>query len=267
MKTVGTIFDLKRFTIHDGPGIRTTVFFKGCPLDCWWCHNPESRRSGVESVSVGPGKEGTPHKDHKTPLGREVISEEVFEQVARDILFYDNSGGGVTFSGGEPMFQIDFLGELLRRCRDEGIHTAVDTCGHAPSDDFRRILPFADLFLFDLKLINDGEHIVYTGVSNREILCNLKMLSESGGNIIIRIPMIPGITDTWENLKGIAEFLESIKSIRRISLLPYNKLGEDKRERYQMPGRLSPLDTQSNSELLERSDYLQSKGYEVQIGG
>ncbi len=267
METIGTIFDLKRFTIHDGPGIRSTVFFKGCPLDCWWCHNPESRCPDIESMPNRWGADDLPNKNHESYLGCRVTAETVFHEIIQDVPFYDNSGGGATFSGGEPIFQIEFLTELLRMCKEWGIHTAVDTCGYAPEENFERIYPLTDLFLFDFKLIDETEHIKYTGVSNRTILTNLKMLADKGGDINIRIPMIPGITDTWDNLKGMGAFLKDLESIRKISLLPYNKLGEDKRERYHISGRLPHFETQNKSDLEEKSGYFRALGYDVQIGG
>jgi pyruvate formate lyase activating enzyme len=267
MDIFGTIFDLKRFTIHDGPGIRTTVFFKGCPLDCKWCHNPESRSSEIEYHTRRDELKNVEELTDKTPIGCRISDEAVMREVVRDETFYDQSGGGVTFSGGEPMMQIDFLYALLQSCKKWGFHTAIDTCGHAPATDFENIYDLTDLFLFDIKLIDDDAHIKYTGVSNKLILFNLKMLAERGDKINIRVPMIPNVTDTDENLGAIAYCLEPLKSIRKISLLPYNKLGEDKIERYNLDRRPLHLDTQDVSALEEKALWFRSRGYEVQIGG
>ncbi|HVP07408.1 MAG TPA: glycyl-radical enzyme activating protein [Candidatus Acidoferrum sp.] len=266
MAHTGTIFDLRRFCIHDGPGIRTTVFFKGCPLDCWWCHNPEGRLKSVESITGAPNNTGRSSSSRKT-FGRLVSVSDVLDEVLRDLPFYDQSGGGVTFSGGEPMGQIDFLDDLLTACSNAGLHCTVDTCGYAPFVDFERIRDRVNLFLFDLKLMDPAAHQTYIGVSNEMILSNLADLSELGSPVEIRLPLIPDITDTQENLEAVAAFLKPLNSIRRISLLPYNRLGEDKVERFDLPGRRLHLQTQNPEALEEKASYLRSSGFEVRIGG
>ncbi len=266
MEHTGTIFDLRRFCIHDGPGIRTTVFFKGCPLDCWWCHNPEGRSASVEAFPDGRNGAGK-YSSQRDPFGRLVSAGFVINEVLSDRPFYDQSGGGVTFSGGEPMAQIDFLDDLLSACSDEGLHCTVDTCGYAPSVDFQRVHDRVDLFLFDLKLMDPASHQTYTGISNEIILSNLADLVDLGCLVEIRIPLIPDITDTRENLESVAAFLKPLNSIRRISLLPYNKLGEDKVERFDLPRRRLRLQTQNTEALEEKASYLRDCGYEVRIGG
>ncbi|MEW6410956.1 MAG: glycyl-radical enzyme activating protein [Candidatus Zixiibacteriota bacterium] len=248
----GKIFDIKRYAIHDGPGIRTTVFLSGCPLDCLWCHNPEAR-----------------NLDTTDPTGktRTVTVSEVMEEVTKDRVFYDQSGGGVTFSGGEPLFQIDFLEALCGASRRLGIRTAVDTCGHAPWADFERIYNDVDLFLYDLKLMDDNEHRHYTGESNRQILENLKLLTGKGSAVNIRIPLVPGITDTEANLDRIRDLVASLPGIARISLLPYNQFGEDKRRRFGLPGKLGNLEQQSKVDVESKADRFRSLGCEVKIGG
>ncbi len=266
MERTGTIFDLRRFCIHDGPGIRTTVFFKGCPLDCWWCHNPEGRSASVEAfpdTRKGTGRAGS----NRESFGRLVSVDEVLAEVLRDLPFYDQSGGGVTFSGGEPMGQIDFLDDLLAACSTAGLHCTVDTCGYAPFVDFQRIHDRVNLFLFDIKLMDPAAHQAYIGVSNEIILSNLADLAELGCSVEIRLPLIPDITDTRENLESVTAFLKPLKSIHRISLLPYNKLGEDKVERFDLPRRRLQLQTQNPEALLEKASYLRDCGYEVRIGG
>ncbi len=255
----GIIFDVKRYAIHDGPGIRTTVFLKGCPLDCWWCHNPEGRKTDPECFS----------RD-KTPdciTGREISVDDIMREVCRDIVFYDQSGGGVTFSGGEPMMQIEFLYELLIACRREGIHTALDTCGYAPSGDFERIAGLVDLFLYDIKLMNDDLHRKYTGVSNHLILDNLNRLSGNGNRIVARLPLIPDVTDTDENVIAIADFMAKNKTLREVSLLPYNKLGHDKLRRFHLPDRLGIPREQSPGRVKRLTELFHERGIAVGTGG
>ena len=269
MSATGIIFDLRRYCIHDGPGIRTTVFFKGCPLDCWWCHNPESRSPEPETMpgrSRSERNSPTPGRPAET-IGCEVTTERVMAEIVRDEIFYDESGGGATFSGGEPMMQIDFLTTLLEACRRRGIRTAVDTCGHAPEKDFDRVYDLVDLFLFDLKIMDRALHQKYTGVSNELIHSNLAFLASRGSKVVVRVPMIPGITDTEENLSAICSFLEPYGNARRISLLPYNKLGADKSERYGLASRAPGWETQSAEEILRRKMLFESRGFSVTVGG
>jgi pyruvate formate lyase activating enzyme len=267
--TTGIIFDIKRYAIHDGPGIRTTVFFKGCPLGCWWCHNPEGKKCEPETIVVRSrghvSGSGNPRK--KELFGREVTVGDVMTEIRKDRIFYDQSGGGVTLSGGEPMMQMEFLTAVLHACKAEGISTALDTCGHAPLEDFEKISELVDIYLYDLKMIDDNRHLKYTGVSNRLILDNLMMLSEKGHKIILRIPLIPGVTDTDENIKDILRFIEPVKTINEISLLPYNKLGEDKLVKFGMRNKLGNLNIQTRAELVRRAERFRSHGYKVQIGG
>jgi pyruvate formate lyase activating enzyme len=268
-ETTGTIFEIRRFAIHDGPGIRTTVFFKGCPLDCRWCHNPEGRCPEVEDydLRISNNSRISVSNDGKVRIGRTVTVENTMAEILKDEAFYDQSGGGVTFSGGEPMMQMGFLESLLRSCQDHGLHTTVDTCGYASSDDFIRIYDLVNLFLFDLKIIDCADHIKYTAVPNDLILSNLVLLAKKGANVIIRIPIIPGITDTPANLDAIASFLKPLKSIEQISLLPYNKLGEDKINRYQLNRHRLQLEPPSPTEIEQKAARLRTFGYNVKIGG
>jgi pyruvate formate lyase activating enzyme len=264
----GIIFDIKKFAIHDGDGIRTTVFFKGCPLDCWWCHNPEGRLAEPESLTVSArGGSESPSAEKNEVVGRQVTVEEIMEEVEKDVIFYDQSGGGVTFSGGEPLLQDQFLFELLEQCRAKHIRTSVDTCGYAQWDVFERIAGLVDIFLYDLKIIDDDEHKKYTGVSNRLILENLSLLSKRNGALVVRIPLVPGITDTDANLSAIANFLEPLDGIGNVDLLPYNKLSEDKFCRFGMTSRLGTVPTQPREVLREKARLFQARGYDVRIGG
>jgi pyruvate formate lyase activating enzyme len=266
---LGKIFDIKKFAIHDGPGIRTTIFFQGCPLECQWCHNPECLSS--ELLEIDPGNDN--HRWHwpttrdSRKIGQKVSVESVLEEIVSDEIFYDQSGGGVTFSGGEPMMQIDFLWELLDKCREQGIHTAVDTSGLADSADFERIYHLTDLFLYDLKLIDNDAHQQYTGSSNELVLSNLNWLSSRDGKVQIRVPLVPGITDTDTNLQAISDAVTSLGNIHEISLLPYNKMGEDKYQRFNIPLKTGPYKRQTDEELAKRSTIFQSAGLKVKIGG
>ncbi|MBN2424537.1 MAG: glycyl-radical enzyme activating protein [Calditrichaceae bacterium] len=247
----GTIFDIKKFAVHDGPGIRTTIFFKGCPLDCWWCHNPEGRHTGIEKLPIQENRNRssiTANKNAETS-GKEITLTEIMRDIEKDLIFYEESQGGVTFSGGEPLMQIDFLTSLLKNCHSNGIHTLVDTCGYASWSCFESILPYTDMFYYDLKLIDDAEHIKYTGVSNKTILSNLEKLVQHDQRITIRIPLIPGITDTDKNLKEIVKLLKKMNNIQSIMLLPYNKLGEDKYRRFGLPLRTGKLLAYDNGNL------------------
>lgn len=238
------IFDIQRNSYVDGPGIRTTVFFKGCNLRCKWCHNPESQSSEKQimfykdkCIGCGRCKDLTVddsdficYNDAKEICGREYTVNEVFDEIVKDKAYYETSGGGVTFSGGECMLQIDFLFEILKKCKENGIHTAVDTAGNVKWESFEKILPYTDLILYDIKSFTENLHIEGTGVSNRLILENLKKLSESfNGDIIIRIPVITGFNNEIKEMQKIANFLKHIR-INMVELLPYHKMGEHKYE-------------------------------------
>ena len=246
-----TIFDIERSSFVDGPGIRTTVFFKGCNLRCAWCHNPESQKrepelAFFESRCTGCGKckQKCPNgltscslcgecsrycpTDARKIYGKKMSVDEVMEEILRDRAFYEASRGGVTFSGGECMLQIDFLEELLKRCKAEGIHTAVDTAGHVPFESFERILPYTDLFLYDIKAFDTEVHKTYVGVGNELILENLKKLLQSGAHVWIRIPTIPTVNATEEEMKKIKTFLDGHGTPEKVELLPYHTMGEGK---------------------------------------
>lgn len=238
-----TIFDIQRNSFVDGPGIRTTVFFKGCNLNCQWCHNPESQAAKPQILfykekctGCGRCKDITTDDADflcfhgaKEICGRDYTADEVMKEVLKDKAFYDNSDGGVTFSGGECMLQIDFLCELLKRCKENGIHTAVDTAGNVPWNCFEKILAYTDLFLYDIKLSDSDKHRQYVGTDNRLILENLNKLFKSGANVCIRIPIIGGVNDSVEEAEKIKAFLQPHKPLK-IELLPYHKLGMHKYE-------------------------------------
>lgn len=235
----------------DGPGIRTTVFFKGCNLKCAWCHNPESQSAKPQMMlyrdkCTGCGQcvricrketctlcgacEQYCLQEARKVCGKEYTVHEVLAQIVRDKTFYENSGGGVTFSGGECMLQIDFLAELLQKCKENGIHTAVDTAGHVPFKSFEKILPVTDLFLYDVKLMDSQKHKAYVSVGNERILNNLRRLFAAGAKIWIRIPVIGGVNDSVEEMGKIKEFLDSCGKPAKVELLPYHSMGERKAE-------------------------------------
>ena len=275
------IFDIQRNSFVDGPGIRTTVFFKGCNLRCKWCHNPESQSFEKQMMfykdkCTGCGKchEVCPNHLKKCDFcgkcelycpaearkicGREYTSDEVLAEVIKDKAFYDNSGGGVTFSGGECMLQLDFLCEILEKCKSAGIHTAVDTAGNVPWESFEKILPFTDLFLYDIKAFGAELHRKGTGVSNELILENLKNLS-GRADIIVRIPVIGGYNDNDEEIRQIADFLKQIKIIKA-ELLPYHAMGEHK---YTALGRNTESFNVPNKNFMNRSRQLLSHNHKI----
>ena len=247
MKAV--IFDIERNSFVDGPGIRTTVFLKGCNLRCAWCHNPESQSFKPQMMyyqdkCTGCGKCRQVCKNETCTLcgrctffcpvdarkvsGKEYTVDEVFAEVIKDKPFYDNSDGGVTFSGGECMLQIDFLVEMLKKCKENGIHTAVDTAGHIPFASFEKVLPYTDLFLYDVKIFDPDKHKEYVGVSNEQILGNLKKLLAIGARLWIRIPIMKDINDSVEELQKIRAFFEENGMPEKVELLPYHAMGENK---------------------------------------
>ena len=258
--TQGTIFDIKHFAIHDGPGIRTTVFLKGCPLDCWWCHNPEGRRPEPELMAPGADNE------EAVAVGRVTTTDAVMADIAKDVLFYDESGGGVTFSGGEPLYQPAFLAELLSRCRRQAIHTALDTTGHAAAEVLQRIAPMVDLFLYDLKLMDDDRHRKYVGVSNRRILQNLRWLTEAGCAVRIRLPLIPRINASRDNLDAMGALLRDL-GLPEVDLLPYHGIHRQKYRRLGVADRLGDIPPPGGDDVARVRDYFESGGFSVRVGG
>ena len=296
------IFDIKKFAIHDGPGIRTTVFFKGCPLACWWCHNPEAMLPQKELVSFpekciacGECFEACPQGAHeKQPdgtrvyhreqcvlcgacvdvcyaeslvmEGREVTVDDLMAELRKDRPFYENSGGGITLSGGEPTLQHEFALALLKACKAEGLHTAVDTSGQTPWWVFECLLPYIDLILYDIKHIDETSHQTHTGTDNRRILANLERLAGSGTPIEIRMPVVPSINDAEEDIEGAARFLAGIDGITRIELLPYHKLGTSKYARLDMKYRLAEVEPPPAERMESIATRLRGHGLEVHVG-
>ena len=249
----GTIFDIQRFSVHDGPGIRTTVFMKGCPLRCRWCHNPEGLSKALqlqffEDKCIGCGLCGERKQlsnSQKCPAealkicGRVVDEDEVIDEILRDKIFYSDNGG-VTFSGGECLLQADFVVSVLSKVKGLGLHTAVDTCGYVPWEELEKTLTYCDLYLYDVKCFTSNLHKEYTGVDNLLIIDNLKRLADTQKDIWIRIPVIPGFNDYASEMTQIAELVSSISSVKQVTLMPYHTLGASK---YKTLGLEYPFDT------------------------
>lgn len=295
---MGIVFDVKKFAVHDGPGIRTTVFFKGCPLRCHWCHNPESQAREPEmtfranrcirceacraacargAISWNGDLPATArarctlcgdcvavcYAGAREIVGREMTVAQVMAEIERDVPFYDQSGGGVTFSGGEPLAQPDFLRALLRACQEKEIHTAVDTCGFAAWETVDSVREQVDLFLYDLKLMDDARHQQFTGVSNGLILRNLQALAGRGHDIVVRLPVIPGINDDAENVRQIGTFVAALPHLQRVELLPYHHTAAVKYEQLNKSYELSALRPPSNERMAEIAHILRGCGLPV----
>ena len=297
----GVVFKIQKYSIHDGPGIRTTIFFKGCPLNCWWCHNPESQsitpqmifwedrciNCGECSAACSSGaikiKNGIPvtNKEkcilcgkcvEKCPtlareiIGKKISAEEVIKEIEKDLIFYEESGGGVTFSGGEPLMQPKFLYDLLRQSKQQGIHTAVDTSGYSDREWLSKISDKTDLFLYDLKFMDSEKHKKYTGVSNKLILENLKLLSLKHSNIIVRIPIIPGINDDDNNILETGKFISSL-NLKEINLLPYHSMSIAKYRRLGIPYKLSKIKPPTEEKIKDIEIKLKKFNLNIKIGG
>ena len=261
------IFEIKRFAVHDGDGIRTTVFFKGCPLRCVWCHNPEGlsfddEEAFYEHKCIGCGeckKKGFTSEyclgEARVEYGKEIALDDLAKKLIEDREFYEASGGGVTLSGGECLMQSDFCRELLMRMKSEGIHTAVDTCGFVPRSALDKVMPYTDMFLYDLKAYDEDVHIKCTGQSNKTILENLEYLDRNGKNIEIRIPYVPGYNDG--QIEKIALFLSKLKHITAIRLLPYHNYASSKYAALNMKNTL-PSKLPTDEELKAAKDLMKS---------
>jgi pyruvate formate lyase activating enzyme len=265
---LGLIFSVKRYSIHDGPGIRVTFFMKGCPLSCWWCHNPEGISPNRET-SVRTRKVGEKEFSENEEVGKYYSVNDIIDILEKDRIFLQQSNGGVTFSGGEPMMQSEFLLEVLKACRTNGFHTAVDTSGYSSPESFQSIFPFTDLFLYDLKNLDVSKHIKYTGVSNISILDNLRMILNFGKDVMIRIPLIPGKNDDKENLAAAGELLRSLKceNLRKINLLPFHKIGKAKYRKFNVPYLMNDTEQPSPERMKELKEFFEETGIKVKIGG
>jgi pyruvate formate lyase activating enzyme len=264
----GLIFNVRRYSIHDGPGIRVTFFFKGCPLRCRWCHNPEGISPLNENI-IQTNRVGDKEFSHTEEVGKYYSVDDILEILEKERVFMDKSGGGVTFSGGEPMLQTDFLLAVLKACRSNGFHTAIDTSGYAPSESFKLVIPYTDLFLFDLKHLDEKAHSDLTGVSNTIILDNFRMLLGSSTEVMVRIPVIPGLNDDQDHIGRLRDFLMATKTegLTKISLLPYHKIGSSKYKKFNLPFRMGNVVTPSAGKMSELKEFFSTTGVKVKIGG
>jgi pyruvate formate lyase activating enzyme len=297
----GTVFNIQRYSIQDGPGIRTTVFLKGCPLRCAWCSNPESQNPQPEIVhrdslcnkcgrcvdicpahAISLGDKGV-FIDRQLctncgecvavcapgaikVFGEKMSAREVFQLVKKDAEFYRNSGGGITVSGGEPLYQPAFVAALFKLCRDEGIDTCIETCGLASVKALEKVLPYTSLVLFDVKLTAPAAHRKWTGKSNETILRNLGLIVKKGTPLIIRVPLIPGINDSEEELRNIARLAGSLK-VGKVDLLPYHKFGMGKYQQLDRKYELEELTTQPDDDVQKARQLFESLGFECEVVG
>jgi pyruvate formate lyase activating enzyme len=264
----GLIFSVKRYSIHDGPGIRVTFFMKGCPLNCVWCHNPEGISPFPETV-IRIDKVCEKEFSKIEEAGKYYNIKDILEIIEKESVFINQSKGGVTFSGGEPMLQFKFLLEALKACKAKGYHTAVDTSGYSSAKNFKSIIPFTDLFLFDIKHMDDARHIELTGVSNKCILENYKLLLNSGKEVMARIPVIPGYNDDQDHLEKLRLFLSTTKTntLKKINLLPFHKTGSSKYKRFNMPYKMESVKPPSNERMAELKKFFMETEVKVKIGG
>jgi pyruvate formate lyase activating enzyme len=263
----GILFDIKRFAVHDGPGIRTTVFFKGCPLHCVWCHNPESINPAIIQVPKTYTMDGHTFTEQET-VGWMATVAEVMTELHKEAVFMTTSGGGVTFSGGEPLQQPEFLMALLEACQQAGFHTAVDTCGLAPWPILEAVAARTNLFLYDLKRMDPVHHKQVTGTSNTLILDNLRRLSAMGAPLRIRIPLIPDMTFTETNLTEILAFLATLpQKPQGVDLLPYHNTASHKYDRFGKENILKGVKSLQKTSLGTLKQRFEKAGYEVTIGG
>lgn len=295
------VFNTQKFCVHDGPGIRTTVFLKGCPLNCIWCHNPESQSYEKEMMfskdkctSCGTCEKKCSNdaikviqaevennkekctlcgdcidfcvKNAREIAGREYKMGELIKIIEKDRTFYEQSGGGVTFSGGEAMAQIDSLEEIVKKCKERGISVAIDTCGYAPFSSYERILDYVDLFLYDIKLMDTGLHKKYTGKGNELIMENLVKLSERGANINLRLPLIQGINIDDKNIQSIIDFVKPLR-ISMVNLLPYHDIARDKYSKLNRDYKQETMEKPSQERLEEIKKLFEENKFKVKIGG
>lgn len=301
MNKRGIIFDIKRYSIHDGPGTRTTVHFKGCPLACWWCHNPESQSAAPavlfraekciacgscirscpqQALSVSEGAlvcdEGlctgcgvccdVCPADARELCGRPYTVEELMSRLSKDEIFF-RDGGGVTFSGGEPLMQPEFLIAMLDACGRAGYHRAVDTSGFAGRSVILETAKRTDLYLYDIKHMDPVKHKEYTGVDNAVILENLVAISEAGARINVRLPFMPGLNSDDENMDAVGRFVSGLRGVTGVNILPYHTVAKGKHDRWHMDYKLNDMLPPSDSQVHHAAGILESYGLKVHIGG
>jgi pyruvate formate lyase activating enzyme len=264
----GIIFSVKRYAIHDGPGIRVTFFMKGCPLSCHWCHNPEGISPEPEEI-MQLNRIGAHEFSRKELAGRTYGVDEVLAILEKERIFIDKSGGGVTFSGGEPFMQHAFLLEALKACKLNGYHTAVDTSGQFTSEKLDAVLPYTDLFLFDLKHLDPARHKEYTGVTNELIMRNFKRIIESNAGLMIRIPVIPGFNDDPGHMARMMKYINEnmTAGVKAINLLPYHRIGLSKYRKLNRPFRMENVPQPASEKMNELKELFSAAGARVKIGG
>lgn len=299
--TTGLVSNIQKYSIHDGPGIRSTIFLKGCPLYCAWCHNPENLSFASEIVWNGEkcigcqscveacpqqtliaSKQGIEiDKERCTccgicadvcpslaleKLGKIMSVEEVLAQVSKDEIFYQQSKGGITLSGGEPLSQLEFSLEVLKRCKELGYHTAVDTCGLVPENAFDMVLPYVDLFLYDIKHLDDETHKKYTKASIAPILSNLRYIVNKSKNVWIRVPIVPTINSAPDHMQRIGTLMQEL-GLKEIYLLPYHKMAVAKYQRLHLPYTISHIEEPAAEQMQELREILSKQGINAHIGG
>ncbi len=313
MSKTGVVFHIQRFSIHDGPGIRTTVFLKSCAMSCFWCHNPEGGHPHPEiqyfqdrCIACGECVKACPNHAHEMQNGQHIFLRErcqassecvetcysnaleltgkhmrvegIMEEVLRDRAFYESSNGGVTLSGGEPALQRDFARELLERCKGEGIHTAIETCGYSRWQDLEALLPVTDLIMMDIKLMTPDKHQVATGNSNQRILANARRLTLTDKPIIFRTPVVPTVNDSQEEIGKIVTFVRRLMDLRRkdgrgtgesegikYELLPFHKLASDKYFSLGLENKVSNIDPPTKEKMLELANVAKRSGVDARI--
>ena len=258
LNTTGRIFDIQRFSVHDGPGVRTIVFLKGCFLRCKWCCNPESQKREIETMIVD-GKEKV--------MGRDITVGELMAEIEKDRIYYRRSGGGVTLSGGESLAQPDFAAAILRACKEKGINTALESTACAGYDRIQKLLPYLDLYLMDIKHINSQKHKEYTTQPNELILENAKRLAVDAKKLIIRVPVIPTFNDTEQEIGDIARFTKSLGSVEELHLLPYHRLGEDKYKGLGRTYEMQGIDLIPEEHIQKLKRVVEETGLICRIGG
>jgi pyruvate formate lyase activating enzyme len=264
----GLIFSIKRYSIHDGPGVRVTIFMKGCPLRCRWCHNPEGILPEPETVT-SVNRIGEKEFCREEVAGQYYTVDEIIKILGRERVFMNHSKGGVTFSGGEPMLQSEFLLEALKACKHEGYHTTVDTSGYSSAENFKAVLPYTDLFLFDIKHLDDSRHIEATGVSNAMILGNYLLLLSDASAVSLRIPVIPGFNDDSDHLERLRQFIISTKTdtLNNINLLPFHRTGSSKYRKLNLLYGMDGVEPPSRKKMEELKIFFAASGIKVKTGG
>jgi len=294
------IFNIQKFSVHDGPGIRTTVFFKGCPLKCLWCHNPESQNINTQilydrdkcvlcgtcekichkkAIKIENNKLTTDEscdccgqcviyciQGARQIAGKVYTVDDVMKEVLKDRVFYEKSSGGVTLSGGEPLIHIDFVEELLKKLKDNNIHTAVDTCGAVSFENLKRAAKYTDVFLYDIKLMDDEKHVEFIGMSNKLILENIRKLSEIHNNINLRMPIIEGVNGDEEHIIKTIEFIEGL-NISKVNLLPYHDIAKHKYKKLGKVYEDDRMSKPSDEKMQKFKEMFENKGYKAKIGG